>query len=133
VQAKVHHSFLKWFFFGSWVNVLLVFVPPQYHCTPYALGCCSPLWLRFHGHYVSHKGHSLCVIVFHSLIYAFQLLAEQMCGRTSYSLLFAWLNEHINQCLCKDDFSTFIGFFDLHGPQNMSSRPNSLDQFCNFK
>ncbi|KAF7347345.1 Glycosyltransferase family 2 protein [Mycena venus] len=47
-----------------------------------------------------------------------------------YSLLFAWLNEHINQRLCKDDFSTFIGLFDLPGPQNLSSRPNSLDQFC---
>ncbi|PPQ68466.1 hypothetical protein CVT24_005563 [Panaeolus cyanescens] len=51
-------------------------------------------------------------------------------AKTLYSLLFAWLNEHINQRLCKDDFSTFIGLFDLPGPQNMSSRPNSLDQFC---
>ncbi|KAF8147259.1 glycosyltransferase family 2 protein [Crassisporium funariophilum] len=50
-------------------------------------------------------------------------------AKTLYSLLFAWLNEHINQRLCKDDFSTFIGLFDLPGPQNMSS-PNSLDQFC---
>jgi chitin synthase len=47
-----------------------------------------------------------------------------------YSLLFAWLNEHINQRLCRDDFSSFIGLFDLPGPQNASSRPNSLDQFC---
>ncbi|KAF4613327.1 hypothetical protein D9613_010804 [Agrocybe pediades] len=51
-------------------------------------------------------------------------------AKTLYSLLFAWLNEHINQRLCKDDFSTFIGLFDLPGPQNMASRPNSLDQFC---
>jgi chitin synthase len=51
-------------------------------------------------------------------------------AKTLYSLLFAWLNEHINQRLCKDDFSTFLGLFDLPGPQNMSSRPNSLDQFC---
>jgi chitin synthase len=51
-------------------------------------------------------------------------------AKTLYSLLFAWLNEHINQRLCKDDFSSFIGLFDLPGPQNMSSRPNSLDQFC---
>jgi len=51
-------------------------------------------------------------------------------AKTLYSLLFAWLNEHINQRLCKDDFTTFIGLFDLPGPQNMSSRPNSLDQFC---
>ncbi|PPQ79006.1 hypothetical protein CVT25_002315 [Psilocybe cyanescens] len=51
-------------------------------------------------------------------------------AKTLYSLLFTWLNEHINQRLCKDDFSTFIGLFDLPGPQNMSSRPNSLDQFC---
>jgi chitin synthase len=51
-------------------------------------------------------------------------------AKTLYSLLFAWLNEHINQCLCRDDFATFIGLFDLPGPQNMSSRPNSLDHFC---
>ncbi|KAJ7506209.1 glycosyltransferase family 2 protein [Mycena galericulata] len=51
-------------------------------------------------------------------------------AKTLYSLLFAWVNEHINQRLCKDDFSTFIGLFDLPGPQNLSSRPNSLDQFC---
>jgi len=51
-------------------------------------------------------------------------------AKTLYSLLFAWLNEHINQRLCKDDFTTFIGLFDLPGPQNMSSRPNTLDQFC---
>ncbi|TDL27931.1 glycosyltransferase family 2 protein [Rickenella mellea] len=50
-----------------------------------------------------------------------------------YSLLFAWLNESINQRLCRDDFATFIGLFDLPGPQNMptsASRSNSLDQFC---
>jgi len=51
-------------------------------------------------------------------------------SKTLYSLLFAWLNEHINQRLCRDDFDTFIGLFDLPGPQNMTSRPNSLDQFC---
>ncbi len=50
-----------------------------------------------------------------------------------YSLLFSWLNESINQKLCRDDFTTFIGLFDLPGPQNMAtsaSRSNSLDQFC---
>ncbi|KAI0725977.1 glycosyltransferase family 2 protein [Fomitopsis betulina] len=51
-------------------------------------------------------------------------------AKSLYALLFAWLNEHINQRLCRDDFSTFIGLFDLPGPQNLTSRPNSLDQFC---
>ena len=51
-------------------------------------------------------------------------------AKTLYSLLFAWLNEHINQRLCRDDFATFIGLLDLPGPQNLTSRPNSLDQFC---
>ncbi|KAH0831304.1 glycosyltransferase family 2 protein [Lanmaoa asiatica] len=51
-------------------------------------------------------------------------------AKTLYSLLFAWLNEYINQRLCREDFDTFIGLFDLPGPQNMTSRPNSLDQFC---
>ncbi|KIY53918.1 glycosyltransferase family 2 protein [Fistulina hepatica ATCC 64428] len=50
-------------------------------------------------------------------------------AKTLYSLLFAWLNEHLNQKLCKDDFDTFIGLFELPGPQNLTSRPNSLDQF----
>ena len=41
--------------------------------------------------------------------------------KTLYSLLFAWLNEHINQCLCCDNFSTSIGLFNLPGPQNLFS------------
>ncbi|KIK16514.1 hypothetical protein PISMIDRAFT_15777 [Pisolithus microcarpus 441] len=51
-------------------------------------------------------------------------------AKTLYSLLFTWLNEHINQHLCRDNFDTFIGLFDLPGPQNMTGRSNSLDQFC---
>ncbi|KAI6023521.1 P-loop containing nucleoside triphosphate hydrolase protein [Pisolithus microcarpus] len=51
-------------------------------------------------------------------------------AKTLYSLLFAWLNEHINQRLCRDDFDTFIGLFDLPGPQNMTGGSNLLDQFC---
>ncbi|KAH7106969.1 glycosyltransferase family 2 protein [Auriculariales sp. MPI-PUGE-AT-0066] len=50
-----------------------------------------------------------------------------------YSLLFSWLNESINQRFCRDDFTTFIGIFDLPGTQNLptsASRSNSLDQFC---
>ncbi|KAF8688556.1 TRAFAC class myosin-kinesin ATPase superfamily Myosin family, partial [Rhizoctonia solani] len=54
-------------------------------------------------------------------------------AKTLYSLLFAWINETINQRLCKEDFSTFIALFDLPGIQNLppsASRSNSLDQFC---
>ncbi|EJU01525.1 glycosyltransferase family 2 protein [Dacryopinax primogenitus] len=54
-------------------------------------------------------------------------------AKTLYSLLFALLNETMNQNLCRDDFLTFIGLFDLPGFQNISSsasRTNSLDQFC---
>ena len=51
-------------------------------------------------------------------------------AKTLYSLLFTWLNDHINQCLCRDDFDMFIRLFDLPGPQNMMGCPNSLDQFC---
>lgn len=51
-------------------------------------------------------------------------------AKTLYSLLFTWLNEYVNRKLCRDDFATFIALLDLPGPQNMTSRPNSLDQFC---
>lgn len=54
-------------------------------------------------------------------------------AKSLYSLLFAWLNEYINSRLCRDDYHTFIGLFDLPGPQNLpssASRSNSLDQFC---
>ncbi|EAU81188.2 chitin synthase 8 [Coprinopsis cinerea okayama7 len=58
-------------------------------------------------------------------------------AKTLYSLLFAWVNEYVNQRLAVEeggaggdgDFDAFIGLLDLPGPQNMSSRPNSLDQF----
>ena len=51
-------------------------------------------------------------------------------AKTLYSLLFASLNKHTNQRLCRDGFVTFIDLFDLSGPQNVTSRANSLDQFC---
>ena len=47
--------------------------------------------------------------------------------KTLYSLLFTWLNEHINQRLCRDDFDMFIGLFDLPGLQNMTGWPNLLN------
>nr|ANG56511.1 chitin synthase 5.1 [Ustilago esculenta] len=50
-------------------------------------------------------------------------------AKSLYSLLFAWVNESLNQKLCRDDFHTFIGLLDLPGFQNLS-RANSLDQFC---
>jgi chitin synthase len=43
-----------------------------------------------------------------------------------YSRPFSWLNER----LCCDNLVSFIGLFDLPGPQNLTSRPNSLDQVC---
>jgi chitin synthase len=81
-----------------------------------------------------------------SLSYKTKLMKKELCtvfldpdgaadnrddlAKALYSLLFAWLNEHINQKLCKDDYTTFIAMLDLPGPQNMTSRPNSLDPFC---
>nr|ABB70410.1 hypothetical chitin synthase class V [Puccinia graminis] len=53
-----------------------------------------------------------------------------------YGLLFSWLNETINQKLCKDDFTSFISLIDLPGTQNNVSRGlnqgdgNNLDTFC---
>lgn len=57
-------------------------------------------------------------------------------ARTLYGLLFTWLNETINQKLCKDDFATFIALVDLPGTQNHIGRGlnqgegNTLDTFC---
>ncbi|PLW12505.1 hypothetical protein PCANC_16555 [Puccinia coronata f. sp. avenae] len=53
-----------------------------------------------------------------------------------YGLLFSWLNESINQKLCRDDFTSFISLIDLPGTQNNLSRGlsqgegNNLDTFC---
>ena len=49
-------------------------------------------------------------------------------AKSLYGLLFAWLNEHINERLCRDDFETFIGVLDLPGFENLN-KGNSLDQF----
>ncbi|KAG0150342.1 hypothetical protein CROQUDRAFT_88135 [Cronartium quercuum f. sp. fusiforme G11] len=57
-------------------------------------------------------------------------------AQTLYGLLFTWLNETINQKLCKDDFATFIALVDLPGIQNHVGRGrsqgegNNLDTFC---
>ncbi|EPQ25921.1 uncharacterized protein PFL1_06595 [Pseudozyma flocculosa PF-1] len=50
-------------------------------------------------------------------------------AKSLYSLLFAWINESLNEKFCRDDFDTFVGILDLPGFQNLS-RGNSLDQFC---
>ena len=54
-------------------------------------------------------------------------------ARTLYSLLFSWLNEHVNQKLCKDSFTSFVALLDLPGSQNNAGPThgvNSVDQFC---
>ncbi|KAL0064502.1 hypothetical protein AAF712_008560 [Marasmius tenuissimus] len=51
-------------------------------------------------------------------------------AKSFYSLLFSCLNEYVNQRLRKDDSSTSLALFDLPGLQDMTSRPNSRDQFC---
>ena len=50
-------------------------------------------------------------------------------AKSLYALLFAWINEYLNEKLCRDSFETFISLLELPGGQN-SSRANSLDQFC---
>ncbi|CAO1629389.1 unnamed protein product [Parajaminaea phylloscopi] len=50
-------------------------------------------------------------------------------AKALYSLLFAWVNEQLNQKLCKDNFDTYVGVLDLPGPQN-GAKGNSLDHFC---
>ncbi|WFD42488.1 chitin synthase [Malassezia psittaci] len=48
--------------------------------------------------------------------------------RMLYSLLFAWLNEFVNQQLSNDQFHAYIGLFDIPGFSNRVH--NSLDQFA---
>ncbi|CAO1621031.1 unnamed protein product [Jaminaea pallidilutea] len=50
-------------------------------------------------------------------------------AKSLYSLLFAWINEHLNQKLCSNNYDTYIGILDLPGPQD-NARGNSLDAFC---
>ena len=54
-------------------------------------------------------------------------------AQTLYSLLFSWLNEHLNQKLCKDSFGSLIAILDLPGSQSRqgsAGEVNSVDQFC---
>lgn len=54
-------------------------------------------------------------------------------ARVLYSLLFSWLNEHLNQKLCKDSFGSFVAIVDFPGQQNNAGPTlgvNSVDQFC---
>lgn len=58
--------------------------------------------------------------------------ARDELARSLYGLLFSWINEYLNQKLCRDDFTTFIALVDLPGPQNQTGRGdgNGLDAFC---
>ncbi|KAN0079905.1 hypothetical protein V8E55_009471 [Tylopilus felleus] len=47
-------------------------------------------------------------------------------AKTLYSLLFAWLDEHINQRLCRDDFDTFNVIFDLPAGSTEHDKPSEL-------
>lgn len=60
-------------------------------------------------------------------------LTRDELARALYGLLFSWINEFINQKLCRDDFATFLAVVDLAGPQNQLGRGgdgNGLDAFC---
>ncbi|KAH9017449.1 P-loop containing nucleoside triphosphate hydrolase protein [Lactarius hengduanensis] len=48
---------------------------------------------------------------------------------TLYSLLFSWLTSTSTNASVAT-ICDLIGLFDLPGSQNLTSRPNSLDQFC---
>jgi chitin synthase len=61
-----------------------------------------------------------------------ELVRDEL-ARTLYSLLFSWLNEHLNQKLCKDSFGSFTAMVDFPGLQNNAGPTlgvNSVDQFC---
>ena len=92
-----------------------------YVACPFSTSSCPHLSTKSNCmHHIHHPGPSLLSLCSHltdsgpslHFLLCFRLAhspaAHRLCQDSLYSLLFAWLNEHINQCLCHDDFNTFM-------------------------